>query len=88
MTHEFSLINDLLRKIKVVADEQGSKKIVSVRLKLGALAHISADHLREHFEEAARGTMAERAQLEITVSTDETEPHAQDILLESVEIET
>ncbi len=86
MTHELSLMNDLLRKIKIVADAQGTQKIVGVRLKLGALAHISADHLREHFEEAARGTMAQGAQLEIIVSTDETEPHAQDILLESVEI--
>lgn len=85
--HEFSLINDLMRKITTIAREQGAKKVVSVKVKLGALAHISPDHFREHFEEAAGGTVAAGARLEVELNPDENDPHAQDILLDSVEVE-
>jgi hydrogenase nickel incorporation protein HypA/HybF len=82
--HEFSLIKDLLRKIQSIA---GCNKVVSVKVTLGALAHISAEHFREHFVEAAAGTIAEGARLEIEQLTDETDPRAQDVLLDSVELE-
>ena len=56
-------------------------------MKLGALAHISGKHFREHFEQATLGTLAEGARLDIDVSTDQSDPHAQDILLQSVDVE-
>jgi Zn finger protein HypA/HybF involved in hydrogenase expression len=52
-----------------------------VRLKLGPLAHIEPDHLREHFTEAARGTVAEAARLEI-----ETTEELHELTLESIDI--
>jgi hydrogenase nickel incorporation protein HypA/HybF len=85
--HEFSLIKDLMRKIKMIADEQRAARVVSVRVQLGSLAHISADHFREHFEAAAAGTAAEGAQLDIATPQNDQDPHAQDILLQSVEVE-
>jgi len=85
--HEFSLINDLIRKITVLADQQSTTKVLGVKVKLGAFAHISPVHFREHFEEAAVGTVAEGARLKIETNDDETDPHAQDILLDSVEVE-
>ena len=85
--HEFSLIRDLMRKITDISRRQNSARVIRVRVKLGAMAHISADHFREHFEEAARGTTAEGAQLEIETNPDQNDRHAQDILLESVDIE-
>jgi hydrogenase nickel incorporation protein HypA/HybF len=85
--HEFSLIADLMRKISAIAYEQGADRISGVKVKLGALAHISGEHFREHFEQAALGTSAEGARLDIDVSTDESDPHAQDILLQSVDVE-
>lgn len=85
--HEFSLINDLMRKIETIAKEQNASKITAVRVWLGALSHISADHFREHFVDAAKGTVAADARLDIEVSTDETDVRAQDILLQSVEVE-
>jgi len=85
--HELSLIKDLMRKIEWIAEENNAKKISSVTLRLGALAHISAAHLREHFAVAVRGTNLEETRLNIDVSTDEAEPNAQDILLASVEVE-
>ena len=85
--HEFSLIHDLMRKIETVASEHGGGKIVGIKVKLGALSHISPDHFREHFVMAAAGTVAANASLEIETLKDQTDPRAQDILLESVEME-
>lgn len=86
--HEFSLIANLMKKIQNVVDAEHAGRVAVVRVRLGALSHISADHFREHFEHAARGTSAEGARLEIVTSNDYAEPEAQSILLESVEVET
>jgi hydrogenase nickel incorporation protein HypA/HybF len=59
-----------------------------MKVRLGALAHISAQHFREHFVQAASGTVAEGARLDIEESSDQSDPRAQDILLETVEVET
>lgn len=85
--HEATLIADLIRKIENIADAREATKIVGVKVKIGALAHISPEHLREHFLHAAVGTCSEGAQLEIETLTDITDPHAQEIILESIEIE-
>jgi len=85
--HEFSLIHDLLEKIAAVAREHGATKVTGAKVKLGALAHISPEHLQEHFAEAAAGTVAEGAQLEVVLNPDEKDEYAQDILLESVDVE-
>ena len=85
--HELSLLSDLMRKITSVAQEQHAEKVVSIRVKLGALCHLSPAHFREHFTHAASGTVAEGTQLEIEVLTDQSDLNAQEIVLESVEIE-
>ena len=85
--HEMSLIHDLMRKIKTIASDQNAARVVGVKVRIGALAHISADHFREHFEEEAKGTIAEGARLEVEMLTDENDPQAQDIILDSVEVE-
>jgi hydrogenase nickel incorporation protein HypA/HybF len=86
--HEFSLIKDLMHKIESVARDHGGKKILSVKVRLGALAHISPGHFREHFMEASAGTLAAGARLEVEQLSDQSDPHAQDIMLESVEVES
>lgn len=85
--HEMSLMADLMRKLDAIAREQGASRITRVGVTLGALSHMSADHFREHFEEAARGSVGEGAELEVTVSDDPEDPRAQDILLESIDVE-
>jgi len=85
--HEMSLLNDLMNKINTIAKDNEADRIVGVKVKLGALAHISADHFREHFEEAAKGTVADSAKLDVVELTDEKDPQAQDIILDSVEVE-
>lgn len=84
--HEFSLIANLFHKIDELADREGAGKVVGVKVKLGALAHISPDHFRHHFEDGARGTRTEGARLEIRECEDVNDPNAQDILLESIDV--
>lgn len=84
--HEASLMKDLMRKIESVAQDQHAARITSVSVSLGALSHMSADHFREHFAVASEGTMAEGAELKIEVLTDLNDPHAQEILLKSVDV--
>lgn len=84
--HEFSLMADLFRKIDEISRANDNGKVVIVRVKLGALSHITPDHFAGHFEEFSRGTPAEGAKLEVTQLEDTKDPNAQDILLHSVEI--
>jgi hydrogenase nickel incorporation protein HypA/HybF len=81
--HESGVIEELLHKLEEAAKANSARKIVSVDLSIGALAGIEPDHLREHFEIAAAGTLAEGAELRIR----ETEEPS-GIVLESVDIET
>ncbi len=84
--HEFSLMADLLNKLRSIAQREHAGRIVKVSVRLGALSHISPEHFREHFSESVKGSPADGAQLEVNVSSDMTDPDAQDILLESVEV--
>jgi hydrogenase nickel incorporation protein HypA/HybF len=85
--HEMSLISNLLKKIEELAKKQNSKKVISVGVRLGAFSHISGDHFKEHFELETVGTIAEGAKLNIHTSEDINDPYAQEIILESIEIE-
>lgn len=82
--HESSLIPDLIGKIKALAAENGATKVVSVDVTVGALTGMSPDHLREHFDEAAAGTVAEGAEVRCRVSED---PLSAAVMLESLELE-
>ena len=80
--HEMSLVRGLLRQIEDLAGRNQARRVSVVRLKLGPLAHIEPEHLREHFVDAARGTPAESARLEI-----ETTEELHDLSLESIDVE-
>ena len=84
--HELSLIADLLRKVHEVAAEAGSDRVLEVTVQLGALAHISPEHFRDHFAVAARDTVAAGARLVVVRSEDPHDPHAQEILLQRVAV--
>lgn len=84
--HELSLVSDLMKKINRLAVQQNARRVVGVKVRLGALAHISPSHFREHFVEGARGTIAEGARIEVELSRDTSDENAQDILLDSIEV--
>ena len=85
--HELSLLRDLMKKIDTIATDNDAKRVTRVRVKIGALAHISGSHFRGHFEDAARKTVAEGAVLEVEELTDPDDPEAQHIVLDSVDVE-
>jgi len=82
--HESSLIPDLIAKITTLASENGSKRVTSVEVTIGALTGMNADHLREHFVAAAAGTVAEGAEVPCRISD---HPLSSAIILESLELE-
>lgn len=84
--HELTLVADLMRKIGSIAAAESAPRVLAVNVKLGALAHISPEHFREHFTRAARGTIAQDARLSVELSEDARDPHAQEILLDSVTV--
>lgn len=85
--HESSLTSGLLRTIETLASARGGARPVRVNVVLGALSNISADHFREHFVQAARGTICEPALLVVREDDDIQAGHALDVMLESVEFE-
>ena len=84
--HEHSLIANLIKQIEEIAMKNNAKKVVGVKVKLGALSHISPDHFRGHFENETGGTIAEGAKLEVETSDDVYDPRAQDVILDSIDI--
>jgi len=86
--HESGLIQDLIEKVEKLVRDHGGRRAVSIQVRLGPLAALQPDHLREHFEMAAAGTLAEGAVLSITNSEDLGGPDPVGVVLESVEIET
>ena len=85
--HEASLMAHLMRRIDEIATAERARRVVGLSVWLGALSHLSAEHFAEHFEQAAAGTIAEGARLDVTVSDDLHDADAQEIVLENVEVE-
>lgn len=84
--HELSLMKDMINKISTIAAEKNARSVVKVSVSIGALAHISEDHFREHFEEETVGTVAEGAKLLVEMSDDITASHALDVMLLGLEL--
>jgi hydrogenase nickel incorporation protein HypA/HybF len=75
------------RLMRAIEDAAGGQQVTRIRVRLGALSHFTPEHFREHFEDASRGTVAEGAEVEAELATDPTEPDAQGVRLESVDVE-
>ena len=85
--HERALMQDVMRKIGEVAEADGAARVTRVGVRLGALSHFTPEHFREHFDDAARGTVAEGAAVDAVLGTDIADPRARDVVIESVEVE-
>lgn len=84
--HETGLVRDLVRRLERAARDAGAERVSGAVVWLGALSNFSPEHFREHFDEAARGTLAEGAALTIETSPDIGHPHAQDVMMRSVDL--
>jgi hydrogenase nickel incorporation protein HypA/HybF len=85
--HELTLMKSVIAQLEAIVARAGGTRALSVTVRLGALSHISADHFREHFEEAIPGTSAEGARLLVNEDRDPRDPAAQDVVIESVSVE-
>ena len=85
--HERALMRDVLARVEEAARTEGATRVTRVDVRLGALSHFTPAHFLEHFEDAARGTIAEGAAVVAAVETDIAHPHASDVVVESVEVE-
>ena len=77
-----------MRRILSMAANEDARRVTGVSVRLGALSHMSPGHFGEHYEQAAAGTIAEGAALDIAVSDDITDPYATEVVLTAVEVET
>jgi hydrogenase nickel incorporation protein HypA/HybF len=64
--HEMSLCRALLTQVEAAAGEQGAKAVTAIRLIIGPLSGVEIALLEHAYPLAARGTLAEGAQLAIT----------------------
>jgi hydrogenase nickel incorporation protein HypA/HybF len=85
--HERKLMDDLMARIETEATAAGATRVTRVRVRLGALSHFTDAHFREHFADAARGTVAEGAEVEAELRVDPTEPEAQGVVLDEIDVE-
>jgi hydrogenase nickel incorporation protein HypA/HybF len=85
--HEINLVHALMSKIQRIVPDKNQFKVAVVKVRLGTMAPISGKHLREHFTEATLGTVAEGAELEIVQLNALDDPLAEEVILESLEIE-
>jgi hydrogenase nickel incorporation protein HypA/HybF len=85
--HETALVRDIVRRIDDLARATNARRVTGAKVWLGALSHLSPEHLREHFAAEARDTLAVGAVLDIEVSDDLDDPHAQQVQLQSVDLD-
>lgn len=85
--HERSLMRDVIGCVEDVAGAEGATRVTRVKVRLGPLSHFTAEHFREHFEDASRGTVAESAVVDAVVDADATAACADRVVVESVEVE-
>ena len=86
--HEHGLMKDLMRRILSTAATENARRVTGVSVRLGALSHMTPGHFGEHYAQAAVGTIAEGAALDIATSDDITDANATDVVLTAVEVET
>jgi Zn finger protein HypA/HybF involved in hydrogenase expression len=84
--HETKAITELLDRMVDVCWQSGSWRVISAKVKVGALLNFTPQHLNEHFELVARGTPAEGCKLDVVIVDDLSGPGAYQIVLESIEV--
>jgi hydrogenase nickel incorporation protein HypA/HybF len=85
--HERTVLRDVMAHIDGIARAEGATRVTGIQVGLGALSHFTPEHFCEHFEDAARGTLAEGATVEARLIGDARSARAADVVLESVELE-
>ncbi|MCR5664569.1 MAG: hydrogenase maturation nickel metallochaperone HypA [Oscillospiraceae bacterium] len=61
--HELSIARSLLELVERTAEQEGFKRVLEIRIRMGEYSGIIPDCLREFFPIAAKGSRAEGAEL-------------------------
>ncbi|HTR57555.1 MAG TPA: hydrogenase maturation nickel metallochaperone HypA [Casimicrobiaceae bacterium] len=69
--HELALAQSVIALVETTARRHAARCVTRVRLEIGALSHVSPAALQFCFDAAARGTLAERARLDILATPGE-----------------
>jgi hydrogenase nickel incorporation protein HypA/HybF len=69
--HEMSLAESVREIVDEAARSSGARRVVAVRLEIGALAQVEIEAMRFAFDVVKRGSLADTARLEV-VETDGT----------------
>jgi hydrogenase nickel incorporation protein HypA/HybF len=85
--HETALVRDVVRRINELARATNARRVTGAKIWLGALSHLSPEHFREHFVVEARNTPAAGVVLDIEMSQDPGDPHAQHVRLQAVDLD-
>jgi hydrogenase nickel incorporation protein HypA/HybF len=75
-------MRDVLARVEDAARSQGATRVTRVTVRVGTLSHLTPEHFREHFADAARGTVADGAVVDVAI-----DGRGADVLLESVDVE-
>ncbi len=84
--HEETLLRDLRRKLDQISVDEGVERITRVRIRVGALCHITPDSLRNRWTALVANSAASGATLEVEASVDPHDPRAQDVILVDVAV--
>lgn len=63
--HELSIIAGLMETVEALAKEHKAKEVTGIRIRVGALSGVVAELLDSAFDMYKKGTIAQRATLEI-----------------------
>ncbi len=85
--HESRLVADLVSRIEEELARSGARQVLSVRIEIGALSHVTPESLRSHMELAAGESTIGTPTFEITKAGDTSNPNALDVLLVSISVE-
>ena len=84
---ESGIMHNLMRQIESKARDREAERVVRVTLRVGALADVTEARLREQFANQARNTIAEDAVLTIIEENNPSQPHANEVRLERIDVD-
>jgi len=64
--HEFKLVSDVFKSVLKTAEKNQAKKVTLVRFQVGENCHARPENIEFLFRQAARGSIADKAEVEIT----------------------
>jgi hydrogenase nickel incorporation protein HypA/HybF len=83
--HESGLMKDMMASIQKIISENRLVTVTRIKIRIGALSPFSADHFREHYDEAVAGSPIEHAALILETADDIGADDALSIVLEEIE---